>query len=67
MWQYKDRPWAKYMDDDIHHYGPRIRSCGLVVWALIGYYKLYEGDKEKVLYDYRDRITAEELDAALAY
>ena len=40
---------------------------GLPVWVLIGYYRVYEGDKEKVWNSYRDWLTMDDVEAALAY
>ena len=62
-----DRWWAKYLSTPIDAGGPRIRDKGFPVWALISHYKLYQGDKAKVLHSYRDWLTGADLEAALAY
>jgi uncharacterized protein (DUF433 family) len=62
-----DGPWIKYIDENARPGRPVIRDSGHPVWAIIGHYKLYEGDKEQVLSDYMGELTAEELNAALAY
>ena len=64
---FKDRWWAKYLEDYDYDDGAHLRNMGLPVWVLIGYYKLYEGDKAKALGGYRDWLTIEDMDAALAY
>ena len=46
---------------------PYIRDKGYSVWSLIGSLRTYRGDKERVLAGYRGDLTAEELEAALAY
>ena len=70
VWKYSqltDKWWAEYMTDEIYDYGPRLKNRSFPVWALISHYKLYQGDKAKVLHSYRDWLTGADLEAALAY
>ena len=64
---YKDKWWGEYLSPPINQAGPRIRDKGFPVWSLVGFYQLYAGDREQILYDYCGELTAAELDAALAY
>ncbi len=64
---YKDKWWAKYLEDYDYDDGAHLRNKGLPVWVLIGYYKVYEGDKEKALGGYSKWLTMEDMEAALAY
>ena len=64
---FKDRWWAKYMEDYDYDYGPRLRKTGLPFWVLVSRYRLNKGDKEKVLAGWQGWVSPEELDAVLAY
>ena len=65
--QHKDKPWHKYIDLNSRRSVPIIRDKGMSVWSVIGYYRVYEQDREKLLATYCGELTEEELDAALAY
>ncbi len=70
VWKYSqltDKWWVEYLADEIYDYGPRLKNTGLPVWALVSLYKVYDGDKDRVLYGYRDWLTAADVEAALAY
>ena len=70
VWKYSqltDKWWVEYLADEIYDYGPRLKNTGLPVWVLVGNYKLYNGDKDRVLYGFRDWLTAADVEAALAY
>jgi len=60
-------PWQKYIEEEGRRAGPVIRGKGFPVWSVVGYYLVCEKDKKRVLADYGGTLTAEELDAALAY
>ncbi len=64
---FKDRWWAKYMEDYDYDDGPRLRNDGLPFWVLVSRYRLAKGDKEKVLAGWQGWVSREELDAVLAY
>lgn len=59
--------WYKYIDEHSGRSDAVIRGKGISVWSLIGYYRLYRGDGEQLLASWLGRLTAEELEAALAY
>lgn len=59
--------WHKYIDEHSGRSVAVIRDKGMPVWSLIGYYRLYRGDGERVLNAWRGELTAEEFEAALAY
>ena len=63
----KDKSWQKYIDLNSRRSVPIIRDKGMSVWSIIGYYRVYEGDKARLLADYGGHLTVEELEAALAY
>ena len=65
--KYKDKPWHKYIDLNSRRSVPVIRDKGMSVWSVIGYYRVYEEDRERLLATYCGNLTEEELDAALAY
>ncbi len=62
-----DEPWLKYIDEHSPRGVPVIRDKGMSVWSVVGYYKLYQGDKERLLANYRGHLTDQELDAAISY
>ena len=63
----QERPWwRKYIDEESRSVAV-IRDKGMSVWSLIGQYRLHRGDGERVLAAWRGELTAEELEAALAY
>ena len=37
------------------------------IWSLVGYYRLFRGDSDQLLANYRGRLTPEELKAAISY
>ena len=59
--------WHKHIDEDSGRGVAVIRGKGMPVWSLIGHYRLYQGDAERLLSSWRGELTAEELEAALAY
>ena len=61
-----EQPWRKYIDEESRSVAV-IRDKGYSVWSLVGHLRTYRGDKEEVLAGYRGDLTAEELEAALAY
>ena len=65
--QQKASHWSQHIEEYPLRAVPIVREKGFSVWSLVGMYRVYEGDKQKVLADYGGRLTAEELDAALAY
>ncbi len=66
-WESRERPWwHKYIDEESRSVAV-IRDKGMSVWSLIGKYRLYQGDAERLLSSWRGELTAEELEAALAY
>ena len=64
---FKDKWWAKYMEDYDYDYGPRLLKSGLPFWVLVSNCRTYDGDKERVLSGWGGWVTGEELDAVLAY
>ena len=62
----REPSWRKYIDEESRS-DAVIRHKGYSVWSLVGHLRTYLGDKEQVLAGYRGDLTAEELDAALAY
>lgn len=64
---FKDKWWAKYIDLNSRRSVPVIREKGMSVWSVIGNYRVYEEDRERLLATYCGELTEEELDAALAY
>ena len=64
---FKDRWWAKYMENYDYDDGPHLRKTGLPFWVLVSRYRLANGDKEKVIADWQGWVSPEELDAVLAY
>lgn len=64
---YKDKWWGEYLEDYDYDDGAHLRRTGLPVWVLVGYYRVYGGDKEKVWNGYRDWLTMDDVEAALAY
>ena len=65
--QRQDKHWRDYIEEYSPRGVPTIRDKGMSVWSLVGYYRVYEGDKQKILNGWMGELTAEELDAALAY
>ena len=67
--QYPANPslWEKYIDEQAKPGTPALRDSGYPVWSIVGYFRLCRGDKERMLEDYGESLTAEELEAALAY
>ena len=61
-----EQPWRNYIEEYSRSEAV-IRDKGYSVWSLVGHLRTYRGDKEQVLAGYRGDLTAEELDAALAY
>ena len=59
--------WQNYGDEKSRRSIPVIGEKGYSVWSIIGYYKLCKGNREQLLVDYGESLTAEELEAALAY
>ena len=59
--------WREYIDEYSRRSVAVIRGKGMSVWSLIGYYRLHRGDNEQLLDSWAGRLTAEELEAALAY
>ena len=59
--------WQKYIDEHSGRSVAIIRDKGMSVWSLIRYYRLYQGDGERLLAAWHGELTAEELEAALAY
>ena len=59
--------WHKYIDEHSKSSAAVIRDKGMPVWSLISRYRLYRGDGGRVLAAWRGELTAEELEAALAY
>lgn len=64
---FKDKWWAKYMEDYDYDYGPRLRNTSLPYWVLVSRFQMYDGDKERILADWDGWVTSDELDAVLAY
>ena len=62
-----DQPWRKYVDEHSPRGVPVIRDKGMSIWSLVGYYRLYHGDKDRLLANYRGHLTMQELDAAISY
>ena len=62
-----DQPWLKFIDEHSPRGIPVIRDKGMSIWSVVGYYRLYQGDKERLLANYRGRLTAQEFDAAISY
>ena len=62
-----DQPWRKYIDEHSPRGVPVIRDKGMSIWSLVGYYRLYQGDKDRLLANYRSHLTMQELDAAISY
>ena len=58
--------WRKYINEDSRTV-PTIRDKGYSVWSIIGYMKLYRGNREEVLMGYMGTLTENELEAAIAY
>ena len=65
--QGEERWWDQYMDPNHYKSGPVLKGSGLAAWALVGQYKLHDGDKSAVLAGWNGILTAAELDAILAY
>lgn len=63
----KDKPWQDYIVVNSRRSVPVIRDKGMSVWSVIGYYRVYEEDRERLLATYCGHLTEDELDAALAY
>ena len=64
---FKDKWWAKYMEDYDYDYGPRLRNTSVPYWVLVSRFQMYDGDKERILADWDGWVTSDELDAVLAY
>ena len=62
-----DQSWRKYVDEHSPRGVPVIRDKGMSIWSLVGYYRLYRGDKDRLLANYRGHLTMQELDAAISY
>ena len=59
--------WRQYIDEHSSRGVPVIRDKGMSVWSLVGYFRLFKGDKERLVGNYRGHLTIKELDAAIAY
>lgn len=59
--------WHKYIDEHSGRDVAVIRDKGISVLSLIGHYRLYQGDANRLLSYWRGELTTEELEAALAY
>ena len=59
--------WQNYGDEKSRRSIPAIGHKGYSIWSIVGYYKLCDGNRERLLSDYEGALTNEELDAALAY
>lgn len=46
---------------------PVIKGKGYPVWSVIGYLFAVKGDVKQVMEDYKDRLTSDEINAALRY
>ncbi len=64
--QDREHSWQKYIDEESRSVAV-IRDKGMSVWSLVRYFRVYKGNKERVLAGYDGELTREELDAALAY
>ena len=64
--QESEPSWRKYIDEESRSVA-LVRDKGWSVWSLVRYYRIHRGDKTRVLAAYHGDLTAEELDAALAY
>ena len=64
---FKDKWWGKHIGYFDNKAGAHVLRTGNSVWELIGSYRSYGEDKEATLAAWRGHITAEELDAVLAY
>ena len=62
----RESSWRKYIDEQSRSVAT-IRDKGFSVWSLMRYFRVYKGDKERVLAGYHGDLTSEELEAALAY
>ena len=54
--------WQNYGDEKSRRSIPVIGEKGYSVWSIIGYYKLCKGNREQLLVDYGESLTAEELE-----
>ena len=61
-----EQPWLKYIDEESRNIAI-IRDRGMSVWSLVRHFRVYKGDKERVLAGYDGELTSEELEAALSY
>ena len=64
--QDQEQPWQKHIDEESRS-SAVIRDKGMSVWSLIGRYRAYRGNAERMLAAYDGHLTAGELEAALAY
>ena len=62
-----EKGWQEYIDLNSRRSVPIIRDKGFSVWSVIGYFRVCGENESRVLADYRGELTAEELNAALAY
>ena len=52
-WESQEQPWwHKYIDEESRSVAV-IRDKGMSVWSLIGKYRLYQGDAERLLSSWR--------------
>lgn len=54
-----------YIDESWVPSRARLREWGVSVWAIIGYLRIYEGDKARVAESYQ--VPLEAIEAAIAY
>lgn len=59
--------WREYIDEESPRNVPVLREKGYSVWSVVRSYVSCEKDKIGTLADYGGELTAEELDAVLAY
>ena len=60
----REPSWRKYIDEQSRSVAT-IREKGFSVWSLMRYFRVYKGDKERVLAGYHGDLTSEELEAAM--
>ena len=58
--------WREYIDEESRNVAV-IRDKGMPVWSLVRYFRIHQGNKQRVLSAYRGDLSREELDAALSY
>lgn len=59
--------WREYIDEESPRNVPVLREKGYSVWSVVRSYVSCEKDKIGTLADYGGELTAEELEAVLAY